>query len=200
MLSRFRRGFIGLHHEREKDAVRIVADGAIAHTGVGEGRLIPLVILDATGRPDLEEYIRVHQYVGAGDVRCQWGQVIGHDHTVALILAFSRPAELVVIIEFDLLRNHGVLVEQILATNGLYIQAGREGDRLKDDMNLPKVILEVPETGFRSVWDKIYWQHTTAKMRERGLNRADAKRLAKQSIDEMRKFGVALRLKQKPSD
>src|ERR1700730_420478 len=73
--SRFRRGFIELSHEREKDALRIVADGAIAHSGVGEGRLIPLVILDTSSRPDLEEYIRVHQYAGAGDVKCQWGQL-----------------------------------------------------------------------------------------------------------------------------
>jgi hypothetical protein len=191
LFSQFRRGLIELSHEREKDALRIVADGAIAHLGVGEGRLIPLVILDTSSRPDLEEYIRVHQYVGAGDVKCQWGQLIGHDNTVALALSFSRPAELVAILEFDLQRNHGVLVEQVLGSKALYIQAGREGDRLKHDVNLPKVILEAPDTGFgKKFWDKIYSQYTTAKMRERGLNRADAKRAAKESIKELRKLGT----------
>jgi hypothetical protein len=191
LYSPFRRGFIELSHKREKDALRIVADGAIAHANVGEGRLIPVVILDTTNRPDLEEYIRVHQFVGAGDVKCQWGQVIGHDDTVALVLSFSRPAELVAIVEFDLQRNHGVLVEQVLGSKGLYIQAGREGDRLKHDLNLPKVILEVPETGFgKKFWDKIYSRYTAVKMRERGLNRTDAKRAAKEAIVELRKLGT----------
>jgi hypothetical protein len=191
VFSPFRHGIIKLSHKREKDALRIVADGAIAHRGVGEGRLIPLVILDTSLRPDLEEYIRVHQYVGVGDVKCQWGQLIGHDNTVALILSFLRPAELVGIVEFDLRRNHGVLVEQVIGTRGLYIQAGREGDRLKHDVNLPKVILEVPDTGFgKTTWDKIYSRYTTAKMRERGLNRADAKRAAKEAIAELRKLGT----------
>lgn len=187
MLPRFRRGFIELHHEREKDALRIVADGAIAHAGVGEGRPIPLVILDTSGRPDVEEYIRVHQYVRAGDVTCQWGQIIGHDHTVALILSFVRPSELVAIVEFDLQRNHGVLVEQVLSAKALYIQAGREGDRLKYNVNLPKVIVEVPELDFRRYWDKIYQRHLTAKMRELGLSRTDSRRAAKQAIEEMGK-------------
>ncbi|MGO9356973.1 MAG: hypothetical protein ACLP1D_04770 [Xanthobacteraceae bacterium] len=191
LFSQFRRGFIELSHEHEKDALRIVADGAIAYRGVGEGRQIPLVIIDTSSRPDLEEYIRLHQYFDAGDVKCQWGQLIGHDNTVALVLSFSRPAELVAIIEFDLQRNHGVLVECVLGSKALYIQAGREGDRLKHDVNLPKVILEVPDTGFgKNFWDKIYSQYTTAKMRERGLNRADAKRAAKESIKELRKLGT----------
>jgi hypothetical protein len=191
LFSRFRSGLIELSHEREKDALRIVADGAIGHPGVGEGRLIPLVILDTSSRPDLEEYIRVHQYGGAGDVKCQWGQLIGHDNTVALVLSFIRPAELVAIVEFDLQRHHGVLVEQVLGTKALYIQTGREGDRLKHDVNLPKVILEVPETGFgRQFWDRIYCRYTTAKLRERGLNSADAKRAAKESIAELRKLGT----------
>jgi hypothetical protein len=185
MSLRLRPRYIELHHEREKDALRIVADGAIAHPSVGEGRLIPLVILDTSSRPDVEEYIRVHQYVGPGDVNCQWGQVAGHDETVALILSFLRPSEVVAIVEFDLQRNHGILVEQVLAAKALYIQAGREGDRLKYDVNRPKVILEVPELGFRPYWDKIHFRHVSAKMRARGLNRTDAKRAAMQIIDKM---------------
>ena len=184
-----RKGFVKLFNEREKEALRIVADGAIAHPGIGEGRLIPLIILDTASRADVEEYIRVHQYVTTGDVTCQWGQVIGHDHTVALILSFSRPATLVVIVEFDLQRNHGFIVEQVLLTKALYIQAGREGDRLKNDLDIPKVILEVPETEFgRTFWGAFHLNYTTKKMRERGLNRADAKRAAKKVIEEMRRL------------
>lgn len=109
--------------------------------------------------------------------------------------AFLRPSELVAIVEFDLQRNHGVLVEQVLSAKALYIQAGREGDRLKHDLNLPKVILEVPELGFRRIWDKIYSRHATAQMRERGLNRADARRAAKHAIDELRELAASVRMR-----
>jgi hypothetical protein len=105
-----------------------------------------------------------------------------------------RPAELVAIVEFDLQRNHGIIVEQILITKALYIQAGRNGDRLIHDLNLPKVILEVPELGFASVWEEIYLRHVIAQMRERGLSRANAKRVAKQAIEEMRKL-AAIRMR-----
>jgi hypothetical protein len=194
LFNKSHRGPIELSHEREKEVLRIIADGAIAHSGIGEGRLIPLVILDTVGRADVEEYIRVHQYVGAGDVECQWGQIIDHDNTVALILSTLRPATLVMIVEFDLERGHGLLVEQILGTKALYIQAGREGDRLKKDLNLPKVILEVPGTGFgRSIWSKIYFRYVTAKFRERGLKRANAKRAAMKFVEEQLKL-VAVRI------
>lgn len=189
LFSPFRRGSLKLSHHREKDALRIIADGAIAHRGVGEGRLIPVVIVDTSNRPDLEEFIRIHEYTGAGDVACQWAQLNGHRDTLALVLSFSRPASLVAIVEFELQRNHGVLVEQILGCRALYIQAGREGDRLKNDMNVPKVVLEVPDTGFRvGAWNKIYLRYTTAQMRKRGLTRADAKRAANAAIEELRKL------------
>jgi hypothetical protein len=148
------------------------------------------VILETTARSDIEEYIRIHQHLGVGDVTCQWGQILGHDNTVALILTFVRPAELVAILEFELKRNHGILVEQILETNALYIQAGRDGDRLKDDLSLPKVVLEVPELGFRRYWDEIHIAHVTAQLRKRGLGRAEAKRKAALVIAEMRKIGA----------
>lgn len=190
LFSPFRRDSIKLSHERERDALRIVADGAIASRGVGEGRLIPLVIVDTSNRPDFEEFIRIHQYIGAGDVTCQWGQLKGHRDTIALVLSFLRPASLVAIVEFELRRNHGALVEQVLGTRALYIQAGREGDRLKNDVNLPKVILEVPDTGFgRAVWQKIFLRYTTAQMRKGGLNRADAKQAAQKAIEELRTLG-----------
>ena len=190
MPSKPRTGIIDLHHPREKNALKIVGDGAIAHPMIGEGRLIPVVILDTTDRPDLEEHIRLHQYISPGDVTVQWGQVIGHEDTISLILSLSRPSEMIAIIEFDLERNHGVLIEQVLASKALYIQHGREGDRLKYTMEVPKVILEVLDTGFRDTWDQIHTRYVTAKLKSEGLNRATAKREAKRLIEEIRSFSA----------
>lgn len=69
MKLRHGRPSIKIRKEHEKRAVTIVADAGIAVDGIGGGRLIPLLILDTTDRPDLEELIRVHQHLTPGDVK-----------------------------------------------------------------------------------------------------------------------------------
>jgi hypothetical protein len=48
-------------HPYEKVPVRIVSDAAIATGGVGEGRLVPVLIVDGEQRPDITEMIRIHK-------------------------------------------------------------------------------------------------------------------------------------------
>ena len=50
-----------------KSIVPIVADAAIASGAVGDGRLIPLVILDTTNRPDLVDLFTAHDKMLPGD-------------------------------------------------------------------------------------------------------------------------------------
>src|SRR6266853_4244348 len=91
---------IQVHHPREARPVRIVADAAVSVRGLHGGRLLPLLLLDTSDRPDIAELIRVHESFGTGDVKVQWGQVQGHEGTVALFLTFIRPLELFMVLEF----------------------------------------------------------------------------------------------------
>jgi hypothetical protein len=174
-----------LHHEREKASIAVVGDGAIASPVVGHGRLIPVLILDTENRPDIAECIRVHEHLPPGDVNTQWGRISQSNEHVALILSFQRPIELVAIIEFDIVRQ-GVLVEAILGARATYIQAGRPGDRVKDTLPAPKIIAEIPETGFRPIWDRIFLKEMTRHLRKQGLGRQHAKRAATSAIDELK--------------
>ena len=155
---------------------------------VGDGRLIPLVILDTAERPDLDEYIRVHEFVADGDVSTQWCLIEGRENVVALALRFKRPIELVAILQFDLDKHQGILVEKILKTGALYVQTGRPGDRIKHDFNRPKIIVEVPDTGFTVRWAELFLGYAFRKMRTEGFDRAEAKRRASLFIDEIRKI------------
>lgn len=184
----FSRVKTSVRYDHPDHLVRIVGDGAIASIHIGDGRLIPLVIVDTTRYPELQEFIRIHKYLAPGDVTSQWGRVEANIGTVALFLKFSRPAELVAVIEFDIFR-HGILVEQVLSTNALYIQAGREGDRLKNTWDTPRVMMEIPELEFRRVWDKMFLSSVTKSMRTKGLNRQQSKRAAIQAIESIRGFG-----------
>ena len=179
-----------LAHPREASPVRIAGDGAISSGGVGDGRMLPVLILDADARPDIHEFTRMHGHSGPGDVRVRWGQMPDYKDTVMLILSFQRPVELTVIIAFELARHHGFLIEQILQTSGTYIQAGTQGDRLKHTIDTPKVLVEIPDTGFRPTWDKLYLQFTEKALRACGLDRKEAKSGAREAIAKLREIGA----------
>ena len=136
-----RKSKLKIRNIHEGNPVRIVADGALAARGVNDGKIHPVLILDTSDRPDIEEFIRAHESASnLGDFTMQWGQLEGHAGTVALFLTFIRPVEVVVILEFDI-TEEGIIVDQALLGKGLYIQAGREGDSFRENIDRPKVML-----------------------------------------------------------
>lgn len=180
---------VGTHDERRP--VRIITDAAISTRGRHSGRLLPLILIDTSDRPDIAELIRVHGSLGPGDVKSQWGKLEGkgHEGTVALFLTFIRPLEVFMILEFSVVR-HGFLVEQILTGNGIYLgEAQGEGDRLQKNLDRPKVLAEVPDTGFKDTWHAIFTKHLEKHFRNKGLNRSQSRQAARSAIEEWQKVG-----------
>lgn len=177
-------------HPREARPVRIVGDAALSTRGLHGGRLLPLLLLDTSDRPDISEFIRIHSKTSElGDVKTQWCQIQGHDRTAVLLLTFIRPVELFMILEFDIVRQ-GILVAQALAGQGMYLAiAEHEADRLKENIDRPKVLIDVPDTGFGKTWDDLFYKHLAEDFRGRGLSRSDSRRAARSAIEELRKFG-----------
>src|SRR5688572_26199743 len=112
-------------HPAQRAPLKIVGDAAIATVAVGEGRLIPLIILDTANRPDIVAMVQAHAKGVTGDVRSSWSdsKLLSRSH-VRLTLEFTGPSDCVVIIDFDV-EKEGVLVEQILHSQGLYVQPGK---------------------------------------------------------------------------
>jgi hypothetical protein len=138
--------WITVNKPHETKPVPIVADAALAMGAIGDGRLIPLVIVDTTERPDLEELIRVQQYVPAGDITVQWGEVEGRPKKCsANALVYETDAA---IRDSGIQRRQAGHVDQIMSANGLYIQAGRPGDRFVHNTelrSLSKSLIRVSE-------------------------------------------------------
>lgn len=183
--KRLRRKTFVLNGPEEESAVPIAGDAAIATVIAGDGRLIPLLILDTTKRPDLEEAIRLQSTVPSGDVTVQWGHMIGREPHVTLFLSFVRPTNRNALVEFDI-EKRGILVESILTVNALYIQSGRPGDRFIHDPNRLKILIEVPDTGFRPYWNKIFRKHLMSRFRQAGYSRMDAKQAVQVHLKHMR--------------
>ena len=168
--------------------VNIIADAAIASRGVREGKLIPLLIIDRSQRPDIGEFVRLHQHLPPGDVECQWGQRHRIKGKIALFLKFIRPSEMFAMLEFDIERQGG-LVDQILRAGALYIQPGQAGDRIVTSSDNPKVLIHIPDTGFRDEWEQIFMKHLTKGFKSRGLKGSKAKDAASMFLEEWRKLG-----------
>jgi hypothetical protein len=177
-----------LNNQTECIPVKIVGDAAIASKGIGEGRLIPLIIIDTSNRPDIEELIHVHKFSPIGEVQISWCKISKNKNLLNLVLSFSRPSQCIVIIEFEIVRQ-GNLVDQILMSQALYIQPGREGDRLKNTMDKQRVLLEIPSVGFEKEWEKLFLARVADDFKKKGYSLKDSNEMGKMLINELRTLG-----------
>lgn len=166
--------------------VPIVGDAAIASSEL-EGRLVPVLIVDASQRPEVAELIRVHSFLPPGDATSVWAVSQDDDDTVFLVLRFARPMELEMMLRFSITRQP-LLVEAVLASGGLCLQTGVAGDRLITSMDANRLFIDVPDSGFRPVWDRLLLERlTTDAARRLRVPRRRARAIAEELVTKIRK-------------
>ena len=171
-----------------RGCVEVVSCGAIAAPHVGEGRMLPHLIIDTSGRPDIDKIIEMHCDHGPGDVKSTWGSVLGQSNKFVLHLEFMKPAMGSVPILFDIDRHAGA-IDQIIRNNGVYIMPGRFGDVLSKSLDRSSVIIEVPEAGFSKKWDRSLFFYMRRVFKKQGLNTNKAERAARDHILSWRTLG-----------
>ena len=181
---------IPIRHVFEGEPVPIVADGSVASLGVGEGRHIPLVILDTSHRPDIDTMVQAHSQNMSGDSVCYWtieNRRFALD-CPRLILETSKPSKCVIAIEFDMRSNQCFLIDLILMSNGIYIQPGRCGDLLSNTLDNPRILVEVPPNeDFERAFAPLYKRALFQKFRKKGMGRSQSRRSVQMLIMESRK-------------
>jgi len=178
-----------VRHDGETQPVPIVSDGAIATRGYGDGRLLPVLILDTSSRPDIDALILAHRDLGPGDATSVWGRPSRfNSDTLRLMLRFTNPSECIILLDFDPVR-HGGIVDQIVQTEGMYLLAGRPGDRLRSMIDHPKVSIEIPTKEFRPVWEQMFRNAMFKDFRKAGMRRAEARRATDSVIRGWREVG-----------
>jgi len=180
---------ISLNHKGEEKPVPIVSDAAIASKGIADNRIIPLLILDTSLRPDIEDMIKTHKLIGkSGDVVSMWSPSSKFRiNKITLILSFTKPSLCNIFIPFDII-NQGGILDQIIQVQGLYIQAGIKGDRLSTTFNKERILVEVPSKHFREEWNKIYYKVLVKDMKKKGISKKRAKRAASSFLKEWREI------------
>jgi len=195
-MIRWHKERIQLRHSIEADPVPIVSDAGVASRGVADGRLIPLFILDTSKRPDIDDMIRAHRHLGPGDAKSAWALRSRFDKTrLQLLLTIEKPSHCTILLEFDVIRQGGV-IDQIIQSQGFYLQAGRPGDRLLSTIEHERILVEVPSREFRGEWQRIFRKAVVKDCKRRGLSRAEAKEKASLFIKEWREI-TSKRMKSK---
>lgn len=164
--------------------VKVVSNASMAAMGVGEGRNIPLIIIDSSDRPDIKNLFENHEQSIKGESRAYWN-IIGNK--VALLLEFLSPVDCKFIIEMDVVKM-GPVINLIFKSQSLYIQQGKPGDRLKNNINLPKIIIDVHCQDFKSTWDELFLKKMKLHFKRKyKVSKKEAGKMAMRYIREFEK-------------
>lgn len=175
----------------EATPLSVISDAAIATVRIGDGRLIPVVIVDSSSRQDIEDLINAHKSLPPGDLRTVWAKSSKREGAIQLILMFQRPVRCVAVLEFDIL-TQGYLVDQIVNSEGLFLQYGRVGARLSSTLDHPRIYAQVAGKQFSDEWDDMWHKALEVDAKKsRGMKRAEARRFSKEVIKEWRTIGRA---------
>ena len=87
MKNKWHKEAVSIQHPVEAEPVPIVADASVATVAIGDGRMIPLLILDTSKRPDIEDMVKAHLHMRSqGDVNTRWALCANVDETPSLTL------------------------------------------------------------------------------------------------------------------
>ncbi|CAC9572697.1 hypothetical protein [uncultured Gammaproteobacteria bacterium] len=155
--------------------VPIVGDGAIATEEVGEGRMIPLVVIDCSEKVEFRDLIYAHENLIPGDVNITWVTPRWGNKKVGLLLEFKKPSVLEVLFQFDI-KKQGIVVDAILHSNALYIQPEESESKVSKWLEKARILIEIPDTGFLQEWDKRYTKTISKNFKKSGFSRAESKK------------------------
>lgn len=173
----------------ENSIVPIVNDGAIATEEVGEGRMIPVVVVDCSEKVEFRDLIYAHENLIPGDVNITWVTPRWGNKKVGLLLEFKKPSVLEVLFQFDIKKQGGV-VDAILHSNALYIQPEESGSKVSQGLEKAKIIIEVPDTGFFQEWDKRYTKIIAKNFKKSGFSKAESKKATEEFKTKLREIWV----------
>lgn len=157
-----------------QDYLNLVADGALANKKTADGRLIPVIILDTSLNKALSNLVTLHKTLPMGDATSIWCVKKFSKKEVTLLLKFTKPVELHVAIKFDACKHYTV-IDGIIHSRGVYIQPGKPGDKLSDNINAPKILVEIPARTTFPDWENILFKYVNKRLKKGGVGRKDIK-------------------------
>ena len=152
---------------------QVVSGAHISSSGFANGRTIPVVFIEADSENRVKELIHIHKGIDNGNCNSQWSINVKRDRPF-LHLSFTSPQQLNLVISFDVVK-YGLLVDQILYSQCMYLAVGEPNCSLSENIDCEKILLEIPETGFASQWERLYPKMFCKHMKKKyGTTKKDA--------------------------
>ena len=163
----------------------IVENGVISSKDIGEGRLIPALVIDVRSDKEIEDLIIVHKDITSGDAKFTWVRSLSNLKYFILKMEFLKPMNISFGIMF-IIDSEYSLIDGILESKGFYLQTGKIGDKIVNKNQDPKILVEVPNCNFETSWNKILYKTIRRNLRKKGISKSDSLPIAKDIIKEMR--------------
>lgn len=170
-----------------KTIVKAVTGPAVMSEHEAGGRLVPVVHVDTAGRADIEELISIHRYVKSGDVTTRWATLLVDSNRLFLVLNFIRPVRMDLSLEFSL-SDDSAAVDLIMQSRAFYLVAKSQSSDDTFGIKRPRILIDVPWSGFEHKWEEIYRKIVETQLRGEGLKRRAASLLVDKHIEEMRRM------------
>lgn len=166
---------------------KIVADGGLSSPHLGEGRLVPLLIIDVLEHCEVTELIKLHETTPPGDTEMNWIKPLSSffkTKTLILEIEFKKPMEVKFGIEFNIEKQYA-LIDGVIQSRGAYLQTGKAGDKVSEFKG-SSILIEVPDLKIDDKWNEIVFETVKDRNKKAGATKKDAGNLARQQIKSMR--------------
>lgn len=152
--------------------VTVVNSALLLEKNQCDGMAIPVVILDTEETPIVNDIIEAHSSM-QGKMKYEWGITVDYEYAI-LFVESLEPLESNFSILFDL-NKLLMVVDRIIETQLLIIQGGKLGDTMAKTMKNMRILIEVPEDGFKKEWIKIKEKVQKKQFKELGVKRKNLK-------------------------
>jgi hypothetical protein len=162
-------------------------EGLLSSHKIGEGRLIPVLVLDVEENQDIIDLIKMHDSITAGDATITWVQDLHNRKDFILRIKFTKPMQISFGIRLNISEDY-TLIDGIIQSKGVFIQTGKKGDKVSKSLNENKILIEVPDTGIKSIWFQMLNKTLISNYKKMGFPRKEAKDIAQDHIIKMREL------------
>ncbi|HEY2584075.1 MAG TPA: hypothetical protein VGI43_19860 [Mucilaginibacter sp.] len=167
---------------------KVIGEGGLSAPGLGEGRFIPILIIDAYDNKEINDLITLHQEnIPPGDATFLWGSPLWNPNKIILSVEFMKPMDVSFGIEFDLKTQFSV-IDGIIQSRGFFLQIGVIGDKPSSTMKTDKILLEVPDMNFDTKWNELLFETLKSKYKKKHLPKKEVSIAVQTHLKGMREL------------
>jgi hypothetical protein len=174
----------------ERKGLRIFSyaeEGLISSSNVGEGRMIPTIVLDVEDNQDIIDLLKMHNSIPSGDATMNWIQDFFNRKDFIFKLIFVKPMQIEFGIRFNIAKDFA-LIDGIIQSKGLYLQTGKKGDKISKKITDDRILIEVPDLGVKDGWNKLFLKALIDKYRKKGFSKKESKEASMQHMTRIREL------------